>query len=108
PSESQRSVPTSHAQVQVQSAQSQQQHVIQTSSLPLDINDHANTLINPTTIPDTKPDSSGKTPNVYINGLPPHFPEDQLYALASQFGSVRSVRTFTRHVRDSESGYGFV
>jgi len=49
-----------------------------------------------------------KTPNVYINGLPPHFPEDQLFALASPFGEIRSVRTFTRHVRDSESGYGFV
>ncbi|KXN82757.1 Sporulation-specific protein 5 [Leucoagaricus sp. SymC.cos] len=53
-------------------------------------------------------DDSHKTPNVYINGLPPHFPEDQLYALAAPFGEVRSVRTFTRHVRDSESGYGFV
>lgn len=53
-------------------------------------------------------DDSYKTPNVYINGLPPHFPEDQLYALAAPFGEVRSVRTFTRHVRDSESGYGFV
>ncbi len=51
---------------------------------------------------------SHKTPNVYINGLPPHFPEDQLYALAAPFGEVKSVRTFTRHVRDSESGYGFV
>lgn len=49
-----------------------------------------------------------KTPNVYINGLPPHFPEDQLFALAAPFGEIRSVRTFTRHVRDSESGYGFV
>jgi hypothetical protein len=53
-------------------------------------------------------DDSHKTPNVYINGLPPHFPEDQLYALAAPFGEVKSVRTFTRHVRDSESGYGFV
>ncbi|KAG6863567.1 hypothetical protein C0991_005021, partial [Blastosporella zonata] len=57
---------------------------------------------------DPDPDPTGKTPNVYINGLPPHFPEDQLYALAAPFGAVRSVRTFTRHVRDSESGYGFV
>ena len=53
-------------------------------------------------------DMGQKTPNVYINGLPPHFPEDQLFALASPFGEIRSVRTFTRHVRDSESGYGFV
>lgn len=53
-------------------------------------------------------DAHGRTPNVYINGLPPHFPEDQLLAMAAPFGEVRSVRTFTRHVRDSESGYGFV
>ena len=49
-----------------------------------------------------------KTPNVYINGLPPHFPEEELYALAAPYGAIKSVRTFTRHVRDSESGYGFV
>ncbi|PPQ96971.1 hypothetical protein CVT26_006450, partial [Gymnopilus dilepis] len=48
------------------------------------------------------------TPNVYINGLPPHFPEDQLFAMVSAFGEVRSVRTFTREGRDIESGYGFV
>ena len=53
-------------------------------------------------------DSHHKTPNVYINGLPPHFPEEQLYALAAPFGPIRSVRTFTRHVKESESGYGFV
>jgi len=68
---------------------------------------------NPTSVGDAGGDSlslldSNKTPNVYINGLPPHFPEDQLFALASPFGEIRSVRTFTRHVRDSESGYGFV
>lgn len=51
---------------------------------------------------------ANKTPNVYINGLPPHYPEDELFNLASEFGPIRSVRTFTRHVRDSESGYGFV
>ncbi|KAG6830221.1 hypothetical protein H0H92_001659 [Tricholoma furcatifolium] len=62
----------------------------------------------PYALPDPKPDSSGKTPNVYINGLPPHFPEDQLYALAAPYGPICSVRTFTRHVRDCESGYGFV
>ena len=50
---------------------------------------------------------SAKTPNVY-NGLPPHFSEDQLFVLASPFGEIRSVRTFTGHVRDSESGYGFI
>ncbi|KAF8632696.1 hypothetical protein AX15_001749 [Amanita polypyramis BW_CC] len=53
-------------------------------------------------------DNSSKTPNVYINGLPPHFPEEQLYTLAAPFGPIRSVRTFTRHVKESESGYGFV
>ncbi|KZV68320.1 hypothetical protein PENSPDRAFT_18829 [Peniophora sp. CONT] len=49
-----------------------------------------------------------RTPNVYINGLPPNFPEDQLYAMTNEFGPVISVRTFTRHVSDRPSGYGFV
>jgi hypothetical protein len=49
-----------------------------------------------------------KTPNVYINGLAPHFPEDELFNLCSEFGPIRSVRTFTRHAKESESGYGFV
>ncbi|KIY43917.1 hypothetical protein FISHEDRAFT_67676 [Fistulina hepatica ATCC 64428] len=53
-------------------------------------------------------DVSDKTPNVYINGLPPHFPEEELFALAAPFGAVRSVRSFTRHVGERESGYGFV
>lgn len=48
------------------------------------------------------------TPNVYINGLPPNFPEEQLLAMTSEFGEVVSVRTFTRHVSDKPSGYGFV
>ncbi|KAF7324749.1 hypothetical protein MKEN_00516700 [Mycena kentingensis (nom. inval.)] len=48
------------------------------------------------------------TPNVYINGLPPDYPEDELYALAAPYGRVKSVRTFTRHFGDSETGYGFV
>ncbi|KAJ7021979.1 hypothetical protein C8F04DRAFT_1312235 [Mycena alexandri] len=64
----------------------------------------------PTTTPasaSADPDQ-GKTPNVYINGLPPNFPEDQLFALAAPFGEVRSVRSFTRHVGDAETGYGFV
>lgn len=54
--------------------------------------------------------SSGvvKTPNVYINGLAPHFPEDELFKLCNEFGPIRSVRTFTRHAKESESGYGFV
>ncbi|THH20041.1 hypothetical protein EW146_g1221 [Bondarzewia mesenterica] len=41
-----------------------------------------------------------RTPNVYINGLPPNFPEEQLYAMTREFGGVISVRTFTRHVSD--------
>ncbi|KAF9029124.1 hypothetical protein BDZ89DRAFT_733630 [Hymenopellis radicata] len=53
-------------------------------------------------------DDSHKTPNVYINGLPPNFPEDQLFELAVPFGEVKSVRSFTRHVGEKESGYGFV
>ncbi|KAF7289770.1 hypothetical protein MIND_01350900 [Mycena indigotica] len=54
------------------------------------------------------PEPVEKTPNVYINGLPPNFPEDQLFQLAVPFGTVRSVRSFTRHVGDTETGYGFV
>ncbi|KAG7086837.1 hypothetical protein E1B28_002758 [Marasmius oreades] len=53
-------------------------------------------------------DLESKSPNVYINGLPPHFPEDQLFELAAPFGEIRSVRSFTRHVGEKESGYGFV
>ncbi len=54
--------------------------------------------------------SAFKSPNVYINGLPPYFPEDELLALATPFGVVRSVRSFTRHVDIGNSlggsGYG--
>lgn len=57
---------------------------------------------------DGSQDLSDKTPNVYINGLPPNFPEDQLFELAIPFGEVKSVRSFTRHVGEKESGYGFV
>ncbi|KAK0474541.1 hypothetical protein IW261DRAFT_1649370 [Armillaria novae-zelandiae] len=46
--------------------------------------------------------------NVYINGLPPNYPEDQLFNLGVRFGTVRSVRSFTRQVGDKESGYGFI
>ncbi|GJJ10264.1 hypothetical protein Clacol_004490 [Clathrus columnatus] len=49
-----------------------------------------------------------QTTNVYINGLPPNFKAEQLYALASQFGTVLSCRTFTRQLSDHPSGYGFV
>lgn len=45
----------------------------------------------------------GKTPNVYINGLPPNFLEEQLLEMTREFGTVVSVRTFTRHVSDKPS-----
>lgn len=55
-------------------------------------------------------DSNGAvgTPNVYINGLPPHFSDESLYAMTRDFGHVLSVRTFTRCVGEKMSGYGFV
>jgi hypothetical protein len=49
-----------------------------------------------------------KTPNVYINGLPPHFPDESLFEMTRGFGNVLSVRTFTRCVGEKMSGYGFV
>lgn len=49
-----------------------------------------------------------RTPNVYVNGLPPHFPDESLYLMTRDFGHVLSVRTFTRCVGDKMSGYGFV
>ena len=56
----------------------------------------------------TRSDSSElRVPNVYINGLPPNFPEEQLYALTKDFGGVVSVRTFTRHVSDRPSYVSF-
>ena len=39
-----------------------------------------------------------RTPNVYINGLPPQYPESELYTLTCTYGEVKSVRTFTRHI----------
>ena len=38
-----------------------------------------------------------RTTNVYINGLPPHFPEEELHDLVNKFGGVISVKTFTRN-----------
>ncbi|KAI0635328.1 hypothetical protein C8Q77DRAFT_1156630 [Trametes polyzona] len=52
--------------------------------------------------------STSHPPNVYINGLPPNFPEEDLLAMTRVYGNVISVRTFTRHVSDKPSGYGFV
>lgn len=40
---------------------------------------------------------------MYINGLPPNFKAEQLYALTSQFGTVLSCRTFTRQSADHPS-----
>ncbi|KAI8986740.1 hypothetical protein BD414DRAFT_415648 [Trametes punicea] len=62
----------------------------------------------PTTITSQTDQSQTKPPNVYINGLPPNFPEEDLLAMTRPFGNVLSVRTFTRHVSDKPSGYGFV
>ncbi|KAJ7898745.1 hypothetical protein B0H13DRAFT_2337404 [Mycena leptocephala] len=61
---------------------------------------------NPQLLADTA--ESGKTPNVYINGLPPNFTEAQLHAIASPFGKVVSVRCFTRTNLKNPFGYGFV
>ncbi|KAH9941209.1 uncharacterized protein BXZ73DRAFT_98425 [Epithele typhae] len=52
--------------------------------------------------------ADSRPPNVYINGLPPNFPEEDLLAITRPYGNVLSVRTFTRHVSDKPSGYGFV
>ncbi|KAF7289720.1 RRM domain-containing protein [Mycena indigotica] len=52
-------------------------------------------------------DSDEQAPNVYINGLPPRFTEDQLLAIVANFGEVISVRTFTRG-GPVQTGYGFV
>ncbi|KZT63830.1 hypothetical protein DAEQUDRAFT_85503 [Daedalea quercina L-15889] len=57
---------------------------------------------------DTSSGTDFRTPNVYINGLPPNFPEEELFKMTREFGMVVSVRTFTRHVCDKPSGYGFV
>lgn len=59
-------------------------------------------------IPAQEPSDSPRTPNVYINGLPPHFPDESLYLMTREFGHVLSVRTFTRCVGEKMSGYGFV
>ncbi len=49
-----------------------------------------------------------RTPNVYINGIPPHCPDESLFSLTKDYGTVLSVRTFTRCVGEKMSGYGFV
>lgn len=55
-----------------------------------------------------KEDDGLKTPNIYINGLPPNFPDESLYLMCRDYGKVLSVRTFTRCVGEKMSGYGFV
>ncbi|KAH7098577.1 hypothetical protein BKA62DRAFT_364758 [Auriculariales sp. MPI-PUGE-AT-0066] len=47
------------------------------------------------------------TNNVYINGLPANFPEEQLYQIVRPYGNILSVKTFTRTISDKPSGYGF-
>ncbi len=44
-----------------------------------------------------------RIPNVYMKGLPPNFPKEQLSAPTKDFGGVVSVRAFTRHVSDRPS-----
>ena len=58
---------------------------------------------NAASLPDPAPSAQSDSttpPNVYINGLPPNFPEEQLYNMTKEFGPVLSVRTFTRHVSE--------
>ncbi|KAH8115921.1 hypothetical protein DFH11DRAFT_1246151 [Phellopilus nigrolimitatus] len=62
----------------------------------------------PEAAPMQESDENSRTPNVYINGLPPHFPDESLYLMTRDFGHVLSVRTFTRCVGEKMSGYGFV
>ena len=64
---------------------------------PDDFQTNAASFIAPT--PSAQSDST-TPPNVYINGLPPNFPEEQLYNMTKEFGTVLSVRTFTRHVSE--------
>ncbi|KAJ7036705.1 hypothetical protein C8F04DRAFT_463755 [Mycena alexandri] len=59
-------------------------------------------------LPATTDSDWEKTPNVYINGLPPNFRDDQLLAITVPFGEIVSVRTFTRTNTKNPSGYGFV
>lgn len=58
-----------------------------------------NAASRPASTPSTQSDST-IPPNVYINGLPPNYPEEQLYNMTKEFGPVLSVRTFTRHVSE--------
>ncbi|KAE9385871.1 hypothetical protein BT96DRAFT_949530 [Gymnopus androsaceus JB14] len=48
-------------------------------------------------------DNQFKSPNVYINCLPLHYPEDQLFELCSLFGEIQSMRSFTRYAGEKES-----
>ena len=68
-----------------------------TNDPPDDFQTNAASCLAPT--PSTQSDST-IPPNVYINGLPPNYPEEQLYNMTKEFGPVLSVRTFTRHVSE--------
>ncbi|KIM22814.1 hypothetical protein M408DRAFT_277883 [Serendipita vermifera MAFF 305830] len=61
------------------------------------------------TIPKPDPlENPLNTTNVYINGLPLRWTDDDLYRLTRGFGAVKSVKLFTRHLEDKPSAYGFV
>lgn len=61
------------------------------------------------TIPKPDPlENPLNTTNVYINGLPLRWTDDDLYRLTRGFGAVKSVKMFTRHLEDKPSAYGFV
>ena len=68
-----------------------------TNDSPDDFQTNAASLLAPT---HSAQSDSTTPPNVYINGLPPNFPEEQLYNMTKEFGAVLSVRTFTRHVSE--------
>ncbi|KAG8819771.1 hypothetical protein FRC19_009554 [Serendipita sp. 401] len=48
------------------------------------------------------------TTNVYINGLPLRWTDDDLYRLTRGFGAVKSVKMFTRHLEDKPSAFNCV
>ena len=79
------------------SSQSSPSRAVTNDSLD-DFQTNAASLPAPT--PSAQQQDSTIPPNVYINGLPPNFPEEQLYNMTKEFGPVLSVRTFTRHVSE--------
>ncbi|KAF8526590.1 hypothetical protein BU17DRAFT_82702 [Hysterangium stoloniferum] len=108
--------PTTSSNVTVQN-QAQSSIPPPSSSLPKESTLSSQSQLSPTIVTPTSAVSAAcstnipnplQTTNVYINGLPPNFKAEQLYALTSQFGTVLSCRTFTRQLSDHPSGYGFV